>query len=60
MKLSKNIFLSRSYIQQWLNKPSVDAPLRKYIKLMDSLPLKERNKVKNDPLVKKLLKRVNS
>lgn len=60
MKLTRNVFLARTYLQQYLNKPSVDAPLHKCIKLLDSLSLKERKRVQSDPVYKKLLKRVNS
>jgi hypothetical protein len=60
MKLTRNVFLARSYLQQVCNKPWIDKPILQYIKLMDSLPLKERRKVQSDPVVKKLLKRVNS
>ena len=59
MKLSKNVFLARSYLQQFCNKPSNDLPIRKYMRLMESLSVKERHRIKNDSQVKKLLKRVN-
>ena len=59
MKVTKNIFLARSYLQQYCNKPSVDKPLAQYIRMMDKLNLSERNKVFNDIQVKKLLRRVN-
>ena len=39
MKVTKNIFLARSYLQQYCNKPSVDKSLAQYIRMMDKLNL---------------------
>lgn len=59
MKVTKNIFLARSYLQQYCNKPSNDTPIMNYLKMMQNLSKNEQKKVLNDNQVKKLLKRVN-
>lgn len=59
MKTTKNVFLARSYLQQYCSKPYVDLPLRKYIRFMNTLTVKENHMVLNNSQVKKLLKRVN-